>query len=100
MDRQELLAARPDVQTEGQFAQLLIGDFRLTLGQLESCVASKPPYGGVFAGAFWLKARLHLADDYRLGNRVAEAVAIEQDLRTYFAYADADHPLVKRLNER
>lgn len=67
---------------------------------LETCVASKPPYSGGFSGAHWLKARLHLADEYRLVNPVADAIAIEQDLRKYLPYADADHPLVKRLTAR
>ena len=67
---------------------------------LEQCAARRPRIEGPnFASPpFWMKLKLRLADTYRLRHRVADAEAIERELRGLLIYADDDHPLVRRLN--
>ncbi len=55
---------------------------------------------GPWAVSSWLRCRLLLADIYRDIGREADAIAIEQELRGLLAVADADHPVLRRLNAR
>ena len=53
---------------------------------------------GPWAVSSWLRCRLLLADIYRDIGREADAIPIEQELRGLLAVADADHPVLRRLN--
>lgn len=48
----------------------------------------------------WVELRAQLADVHRAAGRTSEAEAIEQDLGTWLALADADDTLVSRLRRR
>ena len=52
--------------------------------------------GGGF-GRFRVRARL--ASEYRKLGRLDEAVAIEDEVLRMLKYADADHPIVRQINE-
>ena len=47
-----------------------------------------------------MKLKLHLADNLRMEGRVSAALQIENELRRRLTYADADHPLLRRLAQR
>lgn len=72
------------------------------LEALEECRHERPRYSSILfiTPAFWMHLQLRLADDYREAGRVAEAQKIEEVLRKLLAYADADHPILVRLNAR
>jgi len=69
------------------------------LRNLERCAAERPPFHGAPFGtpAFWMRLKLHLADDYRMAGQEGKARAIEDELRRLLVYADEDHPFVRRL---
>ena len=46
------------------------------------------------------RAQLRLAEVYRLAGRQEEALAIEDELRRYCAYADPDFPILLELEKR
>jgi serine/threonine-protein kinase len=50
--------------------------------------------------AFWLRNRLQLAKLYRRVDRVEDAEAVEAELSTLLALADADHPILVELRRR
>jgi serine/threonine-protein kinase len=52
---------------------------------------------GISFGHEWLKVRERLARLYRIVGRIDEAEAVEVELRTLLAVADADHPIERRL---
>lgn len=59
-----------------------------------------PRFFGTFNTVPWMKNQLRLADEYRADGRIGDAQTIEQHLRRLLVYADADNPLVVRLNAR
>ena len=52
---------------------------------------------GIAGAADWLMARDRLAQLYRATGQPDKAVPIETELRTLLQFADADHPIVRRL---
>jgi tetratricopeptide (TPR) repeat protein len=70
------------------------------ISELEKCAMVLPRFGGNFYANAWMKNLLRLADEYRIVGRVVDAERIEQRLRKLLVYADADNPLVVRLNGR
>ena len=70
--------------------------------QLEGCAAQEPYLNDTFyfGTSEWMRTRLQLADEYRVAGRRDDAEVIEADLRRLLAVADADYPLLKRLNAR
>jgi hypothetical protein len=66
---------------------------------LEKCASRRPPYSGprFDAPQFWMRLRVHLADDYRRSGRLSDAEHIEADVRRLLVFADSDNPLVQRL---
>ena len=68
--------------------------------ELEACSAIPARYVGMLNSAYQMRLDLRLADEYRAVGRVADAVRIEDSLRRQLAFADADHPLVVRLQQR
>jgi tetratricopeptide (TPR) repeat protein len=68
--------------------------------ELERCSTVLPRFAGNFYATTWMKNLLRLADEYRVLGRIDDAHRIEQRLRTLRIYADADNPLVVRLNAR
>jgi tetratricopeptide (TPR) repeat protein len=69
---------------------------------LEGCatnrVRSQRP--DAFAGFWWMRLNLHLADVYRRAGRAPEARTIEQRLRPLLRLADEGFPLLQQLNSR
>ena len=68
---------------------------------LRVCSNERPPWYPFFTTpSFWMKLKLHLADNLRMEGRVSAALQIENELRRRLTYADADHPLLRRLAQR
>lgn len=70
------------------------------ISELERCVTAMPRFFGNFNTAFWMKNQLRLADEYRAVGRIDDAEPVEERLRRLLVFADADNPLVVRLNAR
>jgi len=70
------------------------------LSALEACAEESPRYGGNLPAYTWLQLEMRLADEYRAVGRVDAARKIEDSLRKLLSHADADHPLVIRLQAR
>jgi hypothetical protein len=68
---------------------------------LQACSNERPPWHPFFsAPSFWMKLKLHLADNLRIEGKIPAALQIENELRQRLTYADADHPLLRRLAQR
>jgi hypothetical protein len=68
---------------------------------LQACSNERPPWYPFFlAPSFWMKLKLHLADNLRIEGKIPAALQIENELRQRLTYADADHPLLRRLAKR
>ena len=48
----------------------------------------------------WMRTELQLADVYRELGRVSEAETVEEELSNLMTYADADHPILRELQNR
>jgi tetratricopeptide (TPR) repeat protein len=70
------------------------------VAELERCAGVSPRFMGGFNAAFWMTNLMRLADEYRVAGRVRDAERIEEQLRRLLVFADADHPLVTRLDRR
>jgi len=68
--------------------------------ELERCVSAQPTFMGNFVASPWMRNLIWLADEYRIDGRASDAERIERQLRKLLVYADADSPLVVRLNRR
>jgi hypothetical protein len=70
-----------------------------SIAELERCVTIAPRFFGRFNAGYRMKNQLRLADEYRTVGRTPDAERIEQHLRRLLVYADADHPIVVRLQQ-
>jgi len=103
----EVLAKGAHLSAAYQWGCELLADALVRVGQrqqaiteLERCATVSPRFMGVFNAAFWMTNLMRLADEYRVAGRVGDAERIEEQLRRLLVFADADHPLVTRLERR
>ncbi|MDH3254512.1 MAG: hypothetical protein OEM62_05930 [Acidobacteriota bacterium] len=75
-----------------------LGQPRRAVSVLEE--ASREKSRLLWERAFWMEARLRLAELYRKLGDDTEALAIEGELRRYCAYADPDFPILLELDKR
>ena len=75
-----------------------LGEPERGLQVLEEASRQKPR---ILTGRYyWMLVQLRLAELYREVGRDEEALAIEDELRRYCAYADPDFPILQELQER
>jgi tetratricopeptide (TPR) repeat protein len=77
------------------------GDVRRAMEVLERASEQRlPAVTGLDPGVpYWMKDRLALARLYRRVGRAKDALAIESELRRLLVLADADHPILRELQE-
>jgi len=67
--------------------------------QLLEEASEKLPFGSLLdSPSLWLRFRWQLAGLYRQTGRAEDAQEIEDELRTLLAYADTDHPILRKLD--
>jgi DNA-binding winged helix-turn-helix (wHTH) protein/tetratricopeptide (TPR) repeat protein len=75
------------------------GDLPRAVQALEQASAEKSRlYLPTKTGYHWLRVRAQLARHYRQLGRVSDAAALEAELASYLALADAGHPLLAQLS--
>ena len=82
-------------------AWLRLGDVPRALAVLDAATRRTPRnHQHILAGAFGrFRVQARLASEYRKLGRVDEAEAIEDEVLRMLKYADADHPIVRQINQ-
>lgn len=75
-----------------------LGEPQRAIEALERASADKPRM--LNARVWWKETQLRLAEVYRNVGRLEEAIAIENELRRYCAYADSEFPILRELEAR
>ena len=73
------------------------GDLQKAIEVLEAAAQSRMGDFSLRGAPHWMRTQLRLAELYRKVGRDQEAITIENKLRKLLAYADSDHPILRKL---
>jgi tetratricopeptide (TPR) repeat protein len=77
-----------------------LGDLEKARLILEEASSQRSQSVATGSGAWWLMHQVHLADFYREQGMIPEAQTVEAEVLALLALADADHPLLVKLQAR